>query len=419
MKKPSAVVVFLLFLAQILLPPPTRACSIATSIFSDIVEADAIVLARIDRLEIHELGPASAKVIWSTPRRRTVATLRVLEAWKGNPPSTLDIDLGENYGSTNWKIGETFAVFLERGSEAAARVKEAQLSNYEMMADLLEGHPEIALEDSGFPQSREELDTMRRQAELAADAYEQWMGNRWSQVRVMGLESYPEEADRETLRELVRLAAELPARGDVSTARLDWHVRAAERRATRREGLNDLFYLIGITTEPMEVYVSEEDSDTDDEEISWENEPTTFEEEAETPAKLTRDQLRRLADGFAREPAVDQSDVTMLRLLADYPDLEVDRSAASVVEAGLLLRPIPRWVTEMVEETLKRYGDDFGGRIGRDDVDPRGRPIYTGEGENTLPTIWEVARRELGIPAVLPAEPPRRPRDETGRESWE
>ena len=96
----------------------------------------------------------------------------------------------------------------------------------------------------------------------------------------------------------------------------------------------------------------------------------------------------------------------MLRLLAGYPDLEVDRTAAAVIEAGLLMRPIPDWVLEMVDEALKRYGDDFAARIGRDDRDPRGRPIYTGEGENTLPTIWEVARRELGIPQVLPAVAP-------------
>jgi hypothetical protein len=63
----------------------------------------------------------------------------------------------------------------------------------------------------------------------------------------------------------------------------------------------------------------------------------------------------------------------------------------------------------MVEATLRRYGDNFANRIGRDDRDKDGRPIYTGWGENTLPTIWEVARRELGIPSVVPAETPARP----------
>ncbi len=129
----------------------------------------------------------------------------------------------------------------------------------------------------------------------------------------------------------------------------------------------------------------------------------------EPPAEtLTEAELARLADAFAREPALDSSDLRMLKLLEGYADLEVDRAAASVVEAGLLERPIPAWVPAMVAATLRRYGDSFEARIGRDDVDSRGRPIYTGEGENTLPTIWEVARRELGIPQVAPAAAPER-----------
>ncbi len=151
--------------------------------------------------------------------------------------------------------------------------------------------------------------------------------------------------------------------------------------------------------DPPETFVSEDEPGEDTEEPAWEA-------EVEPPSRLTDEQLQRLAEGFAREPAVDYSDLTMLRLLAGYPDLEVDRTAAAVIEAGLIMRPIPDWVLEMVDEALKRYGDDFAARIGRDDRDPRGRPIYTGEGENTLPTIWEVARRELGIPQVLPAVAP-------------
>jgi len=134
------------------------------------------------------------------------------------------------------------------------------------------------------------------------------------------------------------------------------------------------------------------------------------EDDKDEPAlpPLTRDELARLAAGFVREPGLDYSDVMMLKLLADHPDVEVDRVAASVIEAGLLERPIPEWVPPLVAEALRRYGDDFAVRIGRDDRDSRGRPIYTGEGESTLPTIWEVARRELGIPSVIPAEAPQR-----------
>jgi hypothetical protein len=43
---------------------------------------------------------------------------------------------------------------------------------------------------------------------------------------------------------------------------------------------------------------------------------------------------------------------------------------------------------------------DFGARIDQNVRDP----IYADE--DTLPTIWEVARSELGIPQVAPAEAP-------------
>jgi len=126
-------------------------------------------------------------------------------------------------------------------------------------------------------------------------------------------------------------------------------------------------------------------------------------------SSLSGEQLARLAGAFLRAPAVDASDVAMLDLLARYPGAEVDLAAASVIEAALRMGRIPWWTTPMVAAALHRYGDDFSERIGRDDRDPSGRLIYSDGATETLPTIWAVARRDLGIPEVPPAEPPRRP----------
>ncbi len=407
MKTPATVVVVLLLVfAQIVFPVPSRACGIVMSIWSYIEGAEAIALVRIESLDAHELGASASEPVWSVPRKRTVAELRVLERFKGDTPDTISVDLGEDYGSTHWEVGEVFVALLQRGAERAAQEREFESYRYELYSSQLDENPDQVRARFGHPQSREDLERMRRDSDEAYDAFEAWLANRWAMYHSLRLDEYSEDTDIEAIAEVVRLAVELQADGSDDADRLDWHVTAAEHRATRSEGLIDLYYLLDFRTEPMEVYVLEDDSEAETEELAIVEEEPASPEEAKPAPELTRDQFRRLAEGFAREPAVDGSDLNMLRLLAGYPDIEVDRTAAAVIEAGLLMRPIPDWVLEMVDEALKRYGDDFAARIGRDDRDPRGRPIYTGEGENTLPTIWEVARRELGIPQVLPAVAP-------------
>jgi len=333
--------------------------------------------------------------------------LEVLEIWKGNPSRTIELDLGENYGASYYSAGDEIVAFLQRGEANAARQRAEDAEYLDILRSILDEQPQIVEDDPDFPKSPEEIEAMRRQSEVAFDAFERWMVNRWSLLRIVRLDKYPEASDREALTDIIRRAVKLQADGADAAARLDWHVTAAVHRATRYEGFIELFFMIPPQrVDPPETFVSEDEPGEDTDQPAWEP-------EVEPTPMLTDEQLKRLAEGFAREPAVDQTDLTMLRLLAGYPDLEVDRTAAAVIEAGLLMRPIPDWVLEMVDEALKRYGDDFAARIGRDDSDPRGRPIYTGEGENTLPTIWEVARRDLGIPQVLPAvapvreEPPR------------
>ena len=404
----TVIVVILVVFAEIVFSLPTRACGVVMSIWSYIEGAEAVALVRIESLDAYELGASasSSETVWPLPRKRTVAELRVLERFKGDLPTTISVDLGEDYGSTHWKVGEVFVALLQKGAERAAQEREFDFYRYELYSSQLDENPDQVRARFDRPQSREDLEKMRRDSEEAYDAFEGWMANRWSMYYSLRLDEYSEDADIEAIAEVVGLAVELQADGSNDAERLDWHVSAAEHRATRAEGLIDLYYLLDFRTEPIEVYVMEYDSETETEELAIVQEESASPEEENPAPELTRDQFRRLAEGFAREPAVDGSDLNMLRLLAGYPDLEVDRTAAAVIEAGLLLRPIPEWVLEMVDEALKRYGDDFAARIGRDDVDPHGRPIYTGEGENTLPTIWEVARRDLGIPQVLPAVAP-------------
>jgi hypothetical protein len=407
MKKPPAVVILLLVVVQCFWTTPLPACGIAMSIWYSIEGVDAIVLGRIERLETHELVSKVHDTFWSSPGKRRTAEVRVLETWKGTVPATMDVDLGEDYGSTIWKAGDLVVAFLQRGADRAAQARKSNTSLFGSIASWVDEDPQSLPDDPDFPKSHAEVEEMLAESDAAFEGFERWMANRWSLVHSIRFDRYSENADIEATGALVRLAVRLQA-GDANDAeRFDWHVTAAEHRATRSDGLLELYALLDVPTEPMEIDVPEEEESDSSFASSWEDAETPVDEP--TPrATLSRNQLRRLAEGFAREPAIDESDVTMLKLLADYPDFEVDRAAASVVEAGLLLRPIPQWVTQMVEESLKRYGDDFAARIGRDDRDPRGRPIYTGEGENTLPTLWEVARRELGIPAVIPAEAPKR-----------
>ena len=414
MKKPSAVVALLLVVGQITLPTSSRACGFVMSIWYSIKGADAILLVRIESLEVREFVPGALPSVLGAPRKRTAATLRVLETWKGDASAKIDVDLGENYVPTSRKEGDVFVAFLRSGNnEIAAQEREHRLASYDRFVARLEERPDLSpVDDAGLPRSRAELAAIRRDDEVAFDAFEAWMADRWSLFHFLNLDEYREESDLNAIRDVIRLAVRVQADGaDDASARLDWHVTAAEHRATRSEGLVELYALLDFPIPPMETDVSEEDEEVADDAGAFPSDTEEYvPDEPEPPQpQLTRDQLRRLAEGFAREPAVGEADVTMLRLLATYPDLEVDRTAASVVEAGLLLRPIPEWALEMVDEALKRYGDNFADRIGRDDQDSRGRPIYTGEGENTLPTIWEVARRQLGIPSVLPAEAPKKP----------
>jgi hypothetical protein len=380
MKKCSVVVLVLVPLV-LGFPSASPACSIGPELFGLSARADAILLVRIDGVE-NPVPPLRGE--WDENDdhfEENSVTLHVLETWKGPAMSEVRMQV---FDTSGYKVGALMVAFLETGETRTASNEEA-LTYWETD------------EPEQLAVRAEALERNRR--------YAAWSAGRWFVAgTVSATVAFPREQDVDAIKGLVLAAARLQSEGRVDPRGWrDWFVTAAERRATRYEGL----WILQIDLLPPDLPPVDSDVQEISNDLEIGADETAVESEASAPPEpLTEEQLARLAAGFASEPAVDASDAAMLQLLADYPDLEVDRTAASVVEAGLLLRPIPAWVTKMVELTLARYGDVFADRIGRDDVDKEGRPIHTGEGENTLPTIWEVARRDLGIPSVAPAELP-------------
>ena len=384
MKKPSAVVAVLVLLTLLMtgFPRSAGACPVVMPLWFVIDAAEVIVLARVARVE----SPASEgndRKVWESQYGYSVAVLEVRETWKGEAARESRV---HTFIAPQLSEGQVVIAFLERGESRTQRMREIERREAE--------------ENEDAPR---EKDPARQAIQAEWDReYDAWHQGKWLSIALSEGFMTIDEADAATFRELIERAVKLQAAGAVSDAEMrEWSISAAERRATREHGLR-------LLPSPALPYIPEIDVLDDEADLVME-----FEELGpdDAPAPLSNDDLARLAAGFSREPSVDESDLEMLRLLAGYADPEVDRAAAATIEAGLLLRPIPWWVTAMVAEVLKRFGDRLEDRIGRDDRDPRGRPIYTGEGENTLPTIWEVARRELGIPQVPPAVPPVRKAD--------
>jgi hypothetical protein len=356
MKKPPAVVVVLLVISQSFVPGSAVACG-HVSLWDDIAEADLIVVARVESIE--ENRSESDPTMGEPGTDRKKVTLRILETWKGSPETEVVVDFP-------WDVPDGFDVddiviqFLERGESQAERTRQALTDMEAYMAEVARDPEATGDIDDWTPDDQEE--SWQRLEQFA-----NWSAGRWFPISVWPELRTGDEEVRKTARALIERAVLLQAAKAGEEDRAEWSVTAVEHHSTRRYGLWEL-----------------------------------------TAERLTDDQLRRLAAAFVREPAVDETDFYFLKLFAGYSSFDVDRAAAAVIEAGFLIEPIPWWVTVMVDEALKRYGDSFADRIGRDDRDSRGRLIYTGKGENTLPTIWEVARRQLGIPWVLPAEAPKR-----------
>jgi hypothetical protein len=387
MKRPPVVLLVLTLALPIAVPVLAPACPVIANLWDWVRDAELIVLARVESIEIaaipEEAGDAG-------PRARDTAVLRILETWKGEHLSEVRVQFDAASPWSHYREGEVVLAFLESGETRAANALRS-------MGDV---DTELLLSYGIDPEEIREIQESAVRSREELRQFAEWATGRWLDLGPLSKEiDRPAESERDTLKELVELAIRLQkAGGDEQQAPREWLLAAAERRITRGESID----LLRFRTRGAPPFLVEQDGE--EAEISEEEEE---EEEEAALEPLTHDELARLAAGFVREPGLDDTDADMLKVLADHPDAEVDRVAASVIEAGLLERPIPEWVPPLVAEVLRRYGDDFSARIGRDDRDPRGRPIYTGEGDNTLPTIWEVARRDLGIPAVPPAHAPK------------
>jgi len=394
MKKPSITVVLLVGSIQLIAPTLSSGCTIIPSLWQLAGSADLVVVARVVRIESDELIPAPREQAGESETRTVLVD--VLEVWKGSPPADLRVTF--QYGAPRDLVpGKDVLLFLERGETEAQHRREA-LAMWDAPAapdietesdddaetwdtDDVFVPPEVDAEsddenEEEFAWTAEdeaELQAERRQARAVEEEqlrrFEPWAAGRWLPIDMSWAAFHATwDRDRERLAQLVRRAASLQSAGSVSRSdRTAWLVSASDHPATRGEALWQLLA---------------------------------------QRRRLTDDDFSNLAASFVRGPAVDESDLVMLRIFAGRPNLDVDRAAAAVVEAAIRMPRISAWVVSFVQATLRRYGDDFSARIGRDDRDVRGRPIYTGPGENTLWTIWEVARRDLGIPEVPPAEPP-------------
>ena len=353
MKKHSSLVVLLLVVGPISFPVRSSACPVfgRPSLWLLVERSDLVALARVQRVDVDE-SPGNPFLHGHSADHET-ALLTVIDSWKGEFPSEVRVENGGHYA-----VGEVVLVFLERG-EAQARAWRTLLDEARTEA-LTEWDSESSGDDGS------DLDWLEEYEEEVR-LFEAWAPGRWLESDVWDASSLEAE-DLDALREAIARAGELQASGNAGAdARREWLIQVTEARATRRHAVGDL---------------------------------------ANVESELSDSDLARLAAAFIRTPSVNEDDLALLKLLTRRSDSGIDLAAASLVEAGLLLRPIPAWVVELVDVVLQRYGDSFADRIGRDDRDPRGRLIYTGEGENTLPTIWEVARRELGIPETRPAEAP-------------
>ena len=355
LKKPPAIAIVLLVIAlQITAPTPSAACPVFATLWDAIDQADWIAIVRVRRIEV---DPTPGNPSSGRSDEHEVAVLEALDVWKGPAAMEVRVDL-EAFAGAPFAEGDVVLVFLERGETRARRLDEQTATP--TREELLE----MGVDEADVAQ----LLQANVEARESALRFEKWAAGRWLHVSHRRLPQ--SDVDRDALERLVRAAARLQAAGNVSHEDLlEWLVSVAEQPAFREEALYS--------------FLSEESS-------------------------LTDEQLARLAGAFLRAPAVDASDILMLDLLARYPGSEVDVAAASVIEAALRMSRIPAWTTPMVAAALHRYGDDFSERIGRDDRDPSGRLIYMAGATETLPTIWAVARRDLGIPEVPPAEP--RPR---------
>ena len=115
MKKPSAVVV-LLVIGSVFLPPPTPACPIVPTSWGLVGEAELIVLARVESVEV--AIPTDDFDDSGYLYLRDVAILRVLETWKGESRTEVRVQFRSGPFAV-LREGEVVLAFLESGETRA------------------------------------------------------------------------------------------------------------------------------------------------------------------------------------------------------------------------------------------------------------------------------------------------------------
>ena len=388
MKKPPVVAVILA--VSLLTPRPAGAYPIPpVTLWHLIEQADIVVLARVVRIDEPEEQPTENEREQAVGDG-DVAVLRVLETWKGEEPGEIRVNFSRGVicpAPPRYEVGEIVLAFLERGETHTRRWAEANAQREE---ERLRMTPEEkAAEEAAWRETGREPPTVEEEAQWKAEGddlfrrFSAWAMGRWLTIAESYGTLYPAEEDQPVFRDLVRQAVRLQAAGKVEPAdRREWLISAAERRATRWQGLYEL------TPAADQLHY--------------------FYDGKREATPLTGSELDRLARGFVREPSVDSTLTMLIPLLAPLPDAAVDRAAVAAIEAALENRRQAWWLPGAIEAAIARFGDpEPKRRLGRH-TDCDGRPICESVNSAALPGIWETARRELGIPEVAPAEVPER-----------
>jgi hypothetical protein len=361
-------------------------------------QADSIVVARVKKVEEHRATQQEMNDPQADPWERDVAVLTIVETWKGNPLRQVRVNFTASMmcpAPPRYIEGSTVLAFLERGETLVRHVREerARLAaeRERLKAQAVEPDPTSSRaagetgEENDAASGEEETDTSQWAEQERR--WEERQTGRWLTVGLSYGTLYPEPADLPVYRDLVREAARLQSRGRVpDSARREWYLRAAERRATRWHGL----YELAPATDALHSFYDTSGRTGGD------------------PGLSSRE-LDRLARGFVREPSFDNTLPMALSLFSGYASREVDRAAVSVIEALLARNTFPWWTREAMAQVLARYADpDARARVGLDEPDCEEPLGCTRIDPPALPGIWREARRQLGIPDVAPARIPTR-----------
>ena len=171
--------------AQIVFPVPSRACGIVMSIWSYIEGAEAIALVRIESLDAHELGASASETgLVGAAREDRGGAPGAREIRRGHAGHDIRRSRRGLRLRPHWEVGEVFVALLAKrrrtsGTGERSSSRTATMSSY---SSQLDENPDQVRARFGHPQSREDLERMRRDSDEAYDAFEAWLANRWAML---------------------------------------------------------------------------------------------------------------------------------------------------------------------------------------------------------------------------------------------